>query len=489
MQKQHFLRRPLLGMSRLATVLSMAILTACGGGGSDSGALPPQGSLSAPSMDNELKTVVTFTATDADFPNPERGFYRWTWTDLDRLTRDDTDDAYKNGYRLLFSKLNLSAYRNAELPSTLLAQVETALANSRAAGTKLVMRVVYNYPETEVDYRNAQDAPLSRVLAHIEQLKPVLQRNADVIAFMQAGFIGAWGEWHTSSNNLTEAAPRNQIRDALLAALPTSRFIQLRYPAYVMEGSPQLPAAGTQRVGVHNDCFLASRTDVGTYDEDATIAAKQRDYVDRLGNFAPFGGETCKPADELNAELRSQCADILGEGARYKLTYLNDEYYRAMFHDKWVKGGCMAEVRRRMGYRLVLSKATHASEVVRGQALSVQLLLRNGGWARIFNPRGVQLVLRHAVTSEVHRLGTTGADPRTWMPASSDQAATVTTTLPANLPTGSYQLWLALPDTDARLAADARFAIRWANADNAAAGQRWDAQLGAFALGSVVEVK
>lgn len=182
MQKQHFLRRPFLGMSRLATVLSMAILTACGGGGSDSGALPPQGSLFSPSMNNELKTVVTFTATDADFPNPERGFYRWTWTDLDTLTRDDADDAYKNGYRLLFSKLNLSAYRNAELPSTLLAQVETALANSRAAGTKLVMRVVYNYPETEVDYRNAQDAPLSRVLAHIEQLKPVLQRNADIIA-------------------------------------------------------------------------------------------------------------------------------------------------------------------------------------------------------------------------------------------------------------------------------------------------------------------
>lgn len=497
MQKQHLLRRPFPGMSRLATVLSMVILTACGGGGgggSDSGALPPPVSISAPSANDAPQTVVTFTATDADLPNPERGFFRWSWTNLDTVTRDDADDAYKNGYRLLFSKLDLSAYRNAELPPTLLAQVETALGHSRAAGMKLVVRVVYNYPESEVDYRNAQDAPLSRVLAHIEQLKPILQRNADVIAFMQAGFIGAWGEWHTSSNNLTEAAPRNRIRDALLAALPTSRFIQLRYPSYVMEGTPQLPTwsaahTGTQRIGVHNDCFLASKTDVGTYDEDATIAAKQRDYVDRLGNFAPFGGETCKPADEANAELRTQCADILGEGARYKLTYLNDEYYRKMFHDKWVQNGCMAEVRRKMGYRLVLSKASHASAVVRGQALSVQLSLRNGGWARIFNPRGVQLVLKHAVTSDVRRLDATGADPRTWMPGASDQAATLTTTLPADLPAGSYQLWLALPDADARLAADARFAIRWANADNTAAGQRWDAQLGAFALGSVVEVR
>ncbi len=120
----------------------------------------------------------------------------------------------------------------------------------------------------------------------------MLQRNADVIAFMQAGFIGAWGEWHTSSNNLTAPASRNQIRDALLAALPASRFIQLRYPPYVMDGTPTLPPlsavlTGGLRVGVHNDCFLASKTDVGTYDDDTATAAKQRDYVDRLGDLGP----------------------------------------------------------------------------------------------------------------------------------------------------------------------------------------------------------
>ncbi|WP_431262910.1 DUF4832 domain-containing protein [Roseateles chitinivorans] len=545
MQKPRLLRRPFLGMSPIAAVFSMAVLTACGGGSGSSEASPPPVATTPPPTGasspttpttpetpstpttpttpstpttptvpptpetptttpvptpvppagtDDPQTVATFTATDAELPNPERGFYRWTWANLDTFTRADADDAYKAGYRLLFSKLDLSAYRGSDLTPALLAQVETALDHARAAGVKLVIRVVYNYPESEVDYQNAKDAPLSRVLAHITQFKPVLQRNADVIAFMQAGFIGAWGEWHTSSNNLTAAASRNQIRDALLAALPASRFIQLRYPPYVMDGTPTLPTlsavlTGSLRVGVHNDCFLASKTDVGTYDDNTATATKQRDYVDRLGDLAPFGGETCNPADEAGAVPRSQCADILGEGARYNLTYLNDEYYRTAFHDKWVQGGCMAEVRRKMGYRLALVKVSHAVSVARGQALSVRLDLRNDGWARVFNPRGVQLVLKNATSGEVRRIDASGADPRTWLPGGVDQAATLAASVPADLPAGRYQVSVALPDGDARLATDARFAIRWANADNAASGQRWDATLGAFSLGTVVDVK
>ena len=38
------------------------------------------------------------------------------------------------------------------------------------------------------------DAPKNIVLNHIAQLKPLLQDNADVIACMQMGFIGTWGE-------------------------------------------------------------------------------------------------------------------------------------------------------------------------------------------------------------------------------------------------------------------------------------------------------
>lgn len=178
----------------------------------------------------------------------------------------------------------------------------------RSAGLKTVLRFVYNYPENETDFQNVQDASLTRVLAHIEQLAPALQDNADVISVLQGGFIGAWGEWHTSSNGLTDASARTQVRDALLAAMPTDKFIQLRYPGHVtawyataIAPSQAFSGSGQARIGLHNDCFLASATDVGTYSEDAATRALQRDYVAAVSQTAPFGGETKAACPKWNA--------------------------------------------------------------------------------------------------------------------------------------------------------------------------------------------
>ena len=402
-------------------------------------------------------------------------------------------DAFDNGYRLVYAPLRLDAYRTTTLPDSLLAQLRASFAVARSAGVKLLVRAVYNYPETETAYLNAQDATLERVLAHIGQLKPIFQDNSDVIAFVQAGFIGAWGEWHTSSNDLTTVDNRIRIRDALLDAIPADRFIQVRYPPYIMAWTPTLPSLtatlqGGYRVGMHNDCFLASPTDVGTYSEDSATRAAQQTYVAALGQLAPFGGETCDPADDPDPQPRSSCADILGEGARYRLSYLNDEYYRNVFHDQWIANGCMAEVKRKMGYRLQLQSVSHPDAAGAGQAMTVNLVVRNTGWARPYNPRTVQIVLRNQSTGTITRIDTSGADPRTWLP-DQDNADALALTLPGSLSVGTYDVFVALPDAASSLREDARFAVRPANADNASLGQQWDTSLGAFMVGTRLLVR
>ena len=284
-----------------------------------------------------------------------------------------------------------------------------------------------------------------------------------------------------------------QIKDALLEAVPATRFIQFRYPPYIHDWTPTLPAldaaiSGAYRIGFHNDCFLASQTDVGTYDEDASVRASQQQYNDALGNLAPFGGETCNPADDPGATPRTTCADILSEGARYNLTYLNDGYYRRLFHDNWTKGACMTEVRRNMGYRFTLISASHPASAARGSDISISIKVRNSGWARLYNPRTVEIVLRDPTSGAVRRIEARGVDPRQWLPGA-ETAATLTITLPSDMPTGPQEAWLALPDADSRLKGDPRYAVRLANADNAAKGQKWDDTLGAFALGTTVDIR
>ena len=432
-----------------------------------------------------------FRFTEADLANPERGFYQAADTDLDALGAAFVARAYAKGDRLIYARINLEPYRDSDLPAAFLDRIDAAFETARQGGVKLIVRATYNYPRGETQYRDARDASLARVSAHLTQLKPLLQRNEDVIAFMQAGFIGAWGEWHTSSNDLTTPESRTRIKDALLDATPVTRFVQFRYPPYIQAWTPKLPdldAAldGSFRIGFHNDCFLASDTDVGTYDEAADPRERERRYADAQGDLAPFGGETCNPADDPDPRPRTACADILGEGARYNLTYLNDGYYRRLFHDNWRKQGCIDEVRRRMGYRFALVKVSHPAAIAPGGVFSVSLVFRNSGWARLYNPRPVEILLRDRASGAVRRLPTRGADPRRWLPGA-DTSETLTAALPNDV-SGAQEVWLALPDAGPRLKDDPRFAIRLANADDGAKGQGWDEQRGAFALGTTVDV-
>lgn len=436
--------------------------------------------------------ATTFGASGDEFPNPERGMYVWAADNLAAWTQAQADAQFEAGYRIVYMPVRLDAYVNDALPASLLAGLSDGFATARRAGLKVIPRFSYNYPAGETAYRAAQDAPLGRVLDHIAQLKPALAVNLDVIAYLQAGFVGAWGEWHTSSNDLAAPAARTRIRDALLGALPDGRFLQLRYPGYLMAWAPQPPrwrdGSAASRIGVHNDCFMASTTDVGTYSGEGVVRRRERAYVAALSTVAPFGGETCNPADEAHATPRANCDDILREGRRFGLTYLNDTYYRALFHTRWQAQGCMAEVRRRMGYRFELMTLRHSAVVAAGQSGELALKVRNSGWARAFNPRDVQVLLEHRASGAVVRVDLPSIDPRTWLPASTS-TVTARFAVPAGTPGGAYNVLLALPDGAASLAGDVRYNARPANRDDGARSQRWDAARGAFRTGTTLIVR
>lgn len=457
---------------------------------------PTPSSASAPALAPVPAPVVftQFSGTDAEIANPERGFYRWAWTDLDQFSKSDGADAYKNGIRIVYTMVRLDGYKSSALPASLLSRLRTAFSNARQSGVKVIPRFVYNYPANETEYRDVTDASLSRVLAHIVQLKPVLQENSDVIAYLQAGFIGAWGEWHTSSNGLASSTNRTTIRDALLDAMPKDQFVQFRYPRHLMAWFASAPAessalngSAASRSGVHNDCFLASATDVGTYSDNASTRTEQRNYTMALSKVTPFGGETCNPADEDGAQPRTSCAAILGEGKQFSLTYLNSEYYTEAFHSRWKKDGCYAEVQRSMGYRLEFLSTEHAATAAAGAAWPIRIAVRNVGWARPYKPRQLSVFLKHRVSGSVLKL-VTSVDPRTWT-AGNTFAHDTSVVIPSTAQSGEYDIYLALPDGAAQVNVDPRFAVRPANADNAGNRQAWDATLGAFRTGTIVTVK
>jgi len=407
----------------------------------------------AAGFDGELAPTseVTFTESTEDFSNPERGFYRY----VNLTSETDLSWVADDGTTLVYSYVRLDDYRDAPIAQSLLDDMNTGLAAVRDAGLKAIVRFAYNfgpYPDSE------PDASKARILEHIGQVEPHLRANADVIAVMQAGFIGAWAEWHTSTNGLLdEPQDRKDIHEALLDAIPTSRMSQVRYPPYVEEmyGGPLTAAEAfsetyAARTGHHNDCFLSSDTDVGTY--PSSEVEEWKAYLEEDTKYVPMGGETCELHD------RGICPTATAEMERLHWTYLNRDYNTDVI-DRWITDGCYDEISRSLGYRFALRDASVPPAVQPGGAFLLEVTLDNVGWAALFNPRPVQVVLDGP--GGLLRVEVATLDPRRWLPGTINLRVRVD--LPSNLAAGDYTLGLALPDAAASLTDRSAYAVRFAN--------------------------
>jgi hypothetical protein len=433
-----------------------------------------------------------FSESNAVIKNPERGF--WIYLSEDFLTITDAGIAGVQttwpDVSLGYAYVRLDAYRNQTLPQSFFDTLNTKLAIIRARGMKLILRFSYNNGGASPA---GDDAPLARVQEHITQLAPIVQSNADIVYVWQGGFIGAYGEQHSSSNGLDTLANKTIIRDALLNVLPANRFLLWRDPkdqiAWDAAPGVEADAFGTSRqarMGMYNDCFMASDTDVGTYDPNPTLRAPQRAYVAARSAIVPFGGETCDAQESLSQQRRT-CVDILREGAEFHMSYLNRTYAPA-FISQWQTEGCLDDVSKKLGYRWVLGNVAAPKAVARGNTAQVSASIKNAGWARMYNARPIVVRLisqSNPIATAI--IATAVWDPRALKP-NDETNVLFTINVPANAAVGAYDVMLASPDPLPSIAGNVAYAVRFANADNATLGQRWDAVRGAFATGLTITV-
>jgi hypothetical protein len=411
--------------------------------------------------------VVVYAADPSDFSNPERGFSKSKGTGA---------QARAAGMTLVHVYFRLDAFRDSALPRSFVDEVGARFAEARASGVKLVPRFTYNFPREPFRPGLDSDAPLPRVLQHLDQLAPVLRGNADVIAFMEAGFVGAWGEWHDSTSGLDNLAAKRAILMRLLDILPPSRSVVLRYEADKREifgrdapltSREAFTGSPLARVGHHNDCFLASDTDWASYrpTPQRSIAAAKA-YLSAENRYGPQGGETCNFA--ADAQPYVGCSNALTELGDQHWSQLNSDYHPAVL-GQWKRQGCYSEISKRLGYHFRLLSSAYPASVKPGGMLRARVSLVNDGFAAPYNPRLLELVLRGGRGKEMRfRLP---QDPRRWLPGA-PIALDLAVKLPLSMKSGPYEAYLALPDPEPRLRSRAGYSIRLANLNswNAAAG-------------------
>jgi len=416
-------------------------------------------------------TIVTVYEVDKGlFPNPERGFYRYTnLAELDPSIGTIRDEEL---ITLVWGRIMMESYRDQEqLPQEFLGSVERGFQTARDQGMKVIVRGSYGFRGSGGDYTTYEDPPVQNMRHHIEQLAPIFaahahaHAHADVIALFEAGFIGPWGEWHSTqlANDMDQS---RTFLHHILDHTPRQSMVLVRYPLLKQQifatgsGFEQVTAANAYsgepvaRVGHHNDCLLSSADDVGTYDRGGMDRAGEVAYLAEETLHTVFGGETC--ADyELN-----DCAPALGELATLHTSYLNSGWHPDVMK-KWERDGCLEEVQRRLGAHLVLHESRIPAQGRAGDGLHITLVLENEGFASLYNARDVNIVLHNPTTGGRWTIST-GLDPRAWKP-SERQDLEVVIQLPADIPPGTYSLHLHLADPSPALRGDARYAYRMAS--------------------------
>jgi hypothetical protein len=399
--------------------------------------------------------TITYQDDPSSFPNPERGYY------ITSISANDLKAARKAGMTLVRKYYRIDPYLNVDvLPQSVLDGINSDAALLRQKGAKLIPRFAYNFGACNTP-------PLERILGHIEQLTPVLRANSDVIAFMEAGFIGKWGEWHfhgcKETNSVDNTEGRQAVLCKLLSAVP-DLMVALRYNFHKRDIFGDVPlgpdsafnGSEAARTGSHDDCLTADAGDRGTYQGSQSIEW-QKTYLSQDNRYVPQGGESCAVSSY------SECEKAMADLKRMHWDALDSTFHQGVI-DGWKRGGCNETIEKSLGYRLVMTSADLQDTVKPGSRFSGTINLVNVGWGKIYNSCDCELVLRNTATGQeiIEKLNN---DPRRWCMTDSSVAVDVSAVIPGSTPEGVYAVYLNLPDPAGSIHNRPEYSIRLANKD------------------------
>jgi hypothetical protein len=420
--------------------------------------------------------TVNYSALSSIIANPERGLQKFSITAPNYSTTIgannlsvSTLNSWKNSsdkVTVVYRCFLLDSFINSDINSIYLNNMQTDFNNIRTSGSKVIIRFSYS----DVYGSDIQQASKAQILQHIAQLSSIINNNKDMILCQQAGFIGSYGEWYNTNSTefgtagFISAAQwnnRKDIVDAILASTPIEIPLQLRTVAYktALYGTiPLSDATAYQntpnaRLGFYNDSFLNNYGDLGTFAVgicDNPVGTDEYIYLSNETKFLPMSGET-SAINTCDNGFRTTGANAIYEMGLTNWSTINRDYFPG-FWDQ-VSANQYNEIVKKLGYRFVLNTSTITSNT---SNFDIALNITNEGFARPFSERNVYLVMKNTSTNAI-TTQLINTDIRTW-----ETNVSITQNFNPGI-TGTFQLYLWMPDKQPSLSSNSDYAIQLAN--------------------------
>lgn len=354
---------------------------------------------------------------------------------------------------------------------------------------------------------NPEPASFEQILHHIEQIKDsgLLEKYSDIIAYVESGFVGKWGEQH--GGKYTSVQYKAQLLEAMLQAVPASIPVTVRTPDIFAEwagikrselNNTELINSLTEsaytsdiqankdRIGLYDDGYMGSDSDLGTYANREI----ETDWLHNQTFTSYFGGEfsgNLSWAQKYNTYLPE---NAIPEMYKTHLSYINSNIFQlykdyTFSADYDVNGVDNSAyygqtvhqfIRDHIGYRLVLRKSELTAETFQGGNATVNFEVENTGFAGVIPSVYSYVILEK---NGIYTLAESNIDCHDWKSCTTT-TETIDIKIPDNLPSGEWNVYLKLNmGTGADITAMNNRSIRFANDDI------WNGSLGANYMGSI----
>ena len=436
--------------------------------------------------------------------NPDRGFHlecnllademKSPYNDYEVYGEDlykkkiEQFDAKDDNLTLVQQYIYLTKWVSKDLDDEALNNIRKVFELMKAQGYKAILRFAYNHAGLNTSGGESKQW----ILRHIEQLTPLLNEYIGQIATVQVGFIGAWGEWHTSPLANDQDA-KNAIVSALLRALPVPYCVEMRYPSHKKALTlEQEEYRG--RIGYANDYFTAGEHShapgndfVPNTDDYKQITGEVKANNFYMSGEIPYNEDTewglaalITPMKSLRIlrEHRYSAFDITQNFDLNIMSWKQVKVYPSLLNDnnilfdesyfKDAEGNEVVRsfyefVRDHLGYRLNLQ--SESTVEAKNGNLEYNLTITNTGFATVINPKEVYLVLVSG-DGQVAKEIKLDVDPKTWIPSTNEEPNQVAKyvikgSAAAGL-SGTYKVGIWMPEKVADLKYNPAYAIKFA---------------------------
>ncbi len=381
-----------------------------------------------------------------------------------------------------------------DLDGTFFTNLRATFENCRKNGCTIAVRFRYDANGKT----NPEPSTFDKVLSHIKQIQDdgILEDYKDILCFVETGFVGAWGEQH--SGKYTSLEYKAKLLDAMLDCVPEEIPVTVRTPntfatwanISMSDLNTYVPTGEALRVGMYNDGYMGSDTDLGTF---MFNREQETNWLSRQTITSYYGGEFSGNLDWAKKYDTYLPQNAIPEMYKTHLSYINSNIYNLYKDYTFSKDYDVANVdnsayygqtvhkfiRDHLGYRFVLRSSKLSEQIYQGGTLNLDFNVENTGFANPLKHQKVEIILE-----KDGKYISTPVDLNTmeWYSCTTTNSK-ISLKVPAGLEAGDWNVYIRMSVGNQDISDSYKRCVRFANSDI------WNTSIGANYLGSVEVVK